>query len=224
MLQLAQERLDNLNFLDSIGKEEATQNLLNTALEDVIFQFIKVGEEELKIADEFKEILRKTRESLLVNIDPRDPYFVSLREELERIFRIRNLNELNQINMVENMHLLRKIYDQAKELNRKNDLLRAKYKNDAKYVRIHKRLTEKQTLSAKEIQLHRALMQVKQQLESKLEGQEDIIKNEAFFERYVMQLVVNEFRNNEKIPLNFDAAQNINLLIKNEYIQQYKAV
>ena len=94
LLRTAQERLDNLNFLETIGSDEATQNLLNTALEDVIFQFIKVGEEELKLADEFKEILRKTRESLLENIDPLDAEFVNLREELERIFKKRNLNEL----------------------------------------------------------------------------------------------------------------------------------
>jgi type I restriction enzyme R subunit len=224
LLRTAQERLDNLNFLETIGSDEATQNLLNTALEDVIFQFIKVGEEELKLADEFKEILRKTRESLLENIDPLDAEFVNLREELERIFKKRNLNELNQLNMVENMQLLRKIYDRSKELNRKNNLLNAKYEYDAKYVRIHKRLTEKPILNAKELQLHRALMQVKQQVDTKLEGQEDLVGNDAYFEKYLMQLVVNEFRNKEQIPLDFNTTENINQLIKKEYVQQYLAV
>ncbi len=224
LLSTAQSRLDNLNFLETIGSDEATQNLLNTALEDVIFQFIKVGEEELKLADEFKEILRKTRESLLENIDPLDAEFVNLREELERIFKKRNLNELSQLNMVENMQLLRKIYDRSKELNRKNNLLNAKYEYDAKYVRIHKRLTEKPILNAKELQLHRALMQVKQQVDTKLEGQEDLVGNDAYFERYLMQLVVNEFRNKEQIPLDFNTTENINLLIKKEYVQQYLAV
>ena len=224
LLRTAQDRLDNLNFLKNIGSEETTQNLLNTALEDVIFQFIKVGEEELKLADEFKEILRKARESLLENIDPLDAEFISLREELERIFKKRNLNELSQLNMVENMQLLRKIYDRAKELNRKNNLLCAKYENDAKYARIHKRLTEKPILNSKEIQLYRALMQVKHQVDTKLEGQEDIIGNDAYFDRFVMQLVVNEFRTNESIPLNMDTTQSIKYLIKKEYVQQYQAV
>lgn len=224
LLNTAQARLDNLNFIESIGSEEATQNLLNTALEDVIFQFIKVGEEELKLADEFKEILRRTREALQDNIDQGDPVFVNLREELERIFKKRNLNELSQLNMVENMQLLRKIYDRAKELNRKNELLKAKYKNDAKYARIHKRLTEKPVLNAKEMQLYRALMQVKEQVDTKLEGQEDIISNDGFFDRFVMQLVVNEFRKKENIPMNMDATLSINNLIKKEYINQYYAI
>ena len=223
MLSTARARLDNLNLLENIGNEEATQNLLNTALEDVLFQFIKVGEEELKLADEFKEMLRKTREALQDNIDQRDPEFVNLREELERIFKKRNLNELSQLNMGENMQLLKKIYDRTKELNRKNNLLRVKYANDAKYARIHKRLTEKGQLNSKEMQLYRALMQVKQQVDNKLEGQEDLVGNDGYFDRYLMQMVVNEFRRNENIQLDFLTTESINQLIKKEYVQEYNA-
>ncbi|MBP9482146.1 MAG: type I restriction endonuclease subunit R [Parabacteroides sp.] len=217
----AQNRLDNLNFVENIGNEDATQKLLSTALEDIVFQFIKVGEEELKLADEYKETLRKTREALQYNFDQVDPHFVTLREELERIFKKKNLSETTQADMVENMHLLRKIYDNAKELNRKNTLLKAKYENDEKYTRIHKRLIEKGTLNSKELQLHRALMQVKNAVDSKLEGQEDILTNEAFFTKYLMQLVISEFKKKENIPLDFATTENINQLIAREYLQLY---
>lgn len=217
----AQNRLDNLNFVENIGNEEATQKLLSTALEDIVFQFIKVGEEELKLADEYKETLRKTREALQYNFDQTDPHFVTLREELERIFKKKNLSETTQADMVENMHLLRKIYDNAKELNRKNALLKAKYENDEKYTRIHKRLIEKGSLNSKELQLHRALMQVKNAVDSKLEGQEDILNNEAFFTKYLMQLVISEFKKKENIPLDFATTENINQLIAREYLQLY---
>lgn len=217
----AQNRLDNLNFIESIGNEETTQNLLSAALEDIVFQFIKVGEEELKLADEYKETLRKTREALQQNFDQIDPHFVSLREELERIFKKKNLSETTQSDMVENMHLLHKIYDKAKELNRKNALIRAKYENDEKYTRIHKRLIEKGVLNAKELQLHRALMQVKNAVDNKLEGQEDILNNEAFFTKYLMQLVVSEFKKKENIPLDFATTEDINQLIVKEYLQLY---
>jgi hypothetical protein len=40
LLLEAQSRLDNLNFVESIGNEAST-NLLNTALEDVIFNLSK---------------------------------------------------------------------------------------------------------------------------------------------------------------------------------------
>ncbi|AYN01861.1 type I restriction endonuclease [Chryseobacterium sp. 3008163] len=218
----AQGRLDNLNFVESIGNDDASKNLLNTALEDIIFQFIKVDESELVLADEFKNILRKARESLQNNFDQFDPQFVSLRQELERIFKKKNLSEINQTDMIENMHLLQKLYDQAKELNRKNALLKAKYENDEKYSRIHKRLSEKGDLNAKEMQLHKALMQVKQQVDDKLEGQEDLIKNEAFFKRYLLQLVVQEFKKKEQIEMDQAMKNNISNLIANEYLQQFQ--
>ena len=52
--------------------------------------------------------------------------------------------------------------------------IRDRYSNDEKYARIHKRLTEKGVLTAKEMQLHRALMQVKNEVDNKLEGQEAV--------------------------------------------------
>ncbi|RXM42681.1 type I restriction endonuclease [Flavobacterium sp. YO12] len=222
LLSEAQNRLNNLNFVESIGNEETSRNLINTALEDIIFEFIKVDESELVLADEFKNILRKTRESLQNNFDQYDPQFVSLREELERIFKKKNLSEVTQADMIENMHLLQKIYDQAKELNRKNALLKAKYENDEKYTRIHKRLNEKGTLNAKEMQLHNALMQVKQQVDDKLEGQEDMIKNEAYFKRFLLQLVVQEFKKKEQIEMDQDMKNKVSNLIANEYLQQFQ--
>lgn len=222
LLLEAQNRLNNLNFVESIGNEETSRNLINVALEDIIFEFIKVDESELVLADEFKNILRKTRESLQNNFDQYDPQFVSLREELERIFKKKNLSEVTQADMIANMHLLQKIYDQAKELNRKNALLKAKYENDEKYTRIHKRLSEKGTLNAKEMQLHNALMQVKQQVDEKLEGQEDIIKNEAYFKRYLLQLVVQEFKKKEQIEMDQDMKNKVSNLIANEYLQQFQ--
>lgn len=217
----AQSRLDSLNFVESLANAEETQNLLSAALEDIIFQFIKVGEEELKLADELKDQLRKTREALQNNFDQNDPVFVNLREELERIFKKKNLTETTQSEMVENLPLLRKIYNEAKELNRKNALLKAKYNNDEKYVRIHKRLTEKGKLNTKEIQLHRALMLVKNEVDNRLEGQEDYLNNEALFNRYLVKLVAQKFVIDEKLDLDADTRQNISTLIGKEYFQLY---
>ncbi|MGT8871906.1 hypothetical protein ACVV4A_06365 [Escherichia coli] len=56
----------------------------------MIFEFHKVGEEELVLADELKETLRRTREALAANFDQQDPQFVSLKDELERLFKKRN--------------------------------------------------------------------------------------------------------------------------------------
>ncbi len=124
LLKEVQRRLDTLNLVDSINNENDNTNLINTALEDIFFQFTKISEEEMILADQLRNQLRQTREELQRNIDPADPEFVTLKEELERIFKNKNLDEVNQEDMRDNIHILSRIYDEVRELNRKNALLR----------------------------------------------------------------------------------------------------
>ena len=221
LLSVAQARLDNLNLIESIQNDSDTTNLLNTALEDIFFTFTKVSEEEMILADALKNDLRRTREALLHNFDPKDPRFISLREELERIFKKKNLDEVTQDDMRENRLILNSIYDRITEMNRKNALLKAKYEQDEKYARVHKRLTENGSISAKESQLHDALMNVKEQTDEQVLNNKSVISNEAYFKKQLMQIVINEFIKNQNITLDFDTTQSINNLIVSEYMQQY---
>jgi type I restriction enzyme R subunit len=221
LLSVAQARLDNLNLIDSIQNDTDATNLLNTALEDIFFTFTKVSEEEMILADELKNDLRRTREALLHNFDPKDPRFISLKEELERIFKKKNLDEVTQDDMRENMLLLRSIYDRVTELNRKNALLKAKYEQDEKYARVHKRLTENGGITARESQLHEALMHVKEQTDEQILNNKNVISNEAYFKKQLMQIVINEFITKQNIKLDFDTTQSINNMIVSEYLYQY---
>ncbi len=106
--------LDLLNLKNDLESGEDTSNLLNRALEDVIFKFVKIGEEELVLADKLKNTLRQTREALASNFDQQDPQFISLKEELERLFKKKNLSEVTQDEMVANIDTLNKIHDRVK--------------------------------------------------------------------------------------------------------------
>lgn len=216
-----QNRLENLNFIENMSNEKATQKLLSSALETILFQFIKIGEEELKLADEYKESIRKTREVLHQNFDQKDPYFVSLVEEFKRIFKKNKLSEIYSTDWKEDMLLFHQIYKQAKKLNSKNALLKAKYKNDEKYTRIHKRLIENGLVNMKESQIHRALLNIKDEVDNRMKKQEDVVHNEGYFALYIKQLLIQEFKKKEKIPFTIATTENINQLIVEEYKQQY---
>ncbi len=157
----ANNHLALINTKEVLEKNVDTTNLLNIALEDVIFAFVKVREEEMVLADKLKDTLQKTREMLGGNFDLKDPVFISLREELERLFKKKNLSEVTKEEMEANIKALQEIYDKAKELERKNQLLRAKYDNDEKYARLHKRLMEKDPLTDSESKLFEALQGLK---------------------------------------------------------------
>jgi type I restriction enzyme, R subunit len=215
--------LDLLNLKESIESHSDTTNLLNVALEDVIFMFRKVREEELVLADKLKNTLRQTREALADNFDQQDPKFVTLREELERLFKKKKLSEVTQEEMTANIGALNEIHNVAKELNRQNNQIRAKYRGDTKYTRIHKRLWENGTLTKTERRLFEALNGVKQQADEQVLQNTQLLNNENYFEKMMMPLVIDEFQNRQKIELNPEASHTINHLVVAEYMNEFTA-
>jgi type I restriction enzyme R subunit len=172
--------LDLLNLKESIENSSDTTNLLNVALEDVLFLFTKIREEELVLADQLKNTLRQTREALAGNFDQQDPKFVTLKEELERLFKKKNLNEVTQEEMNRNIDALNQIHDKVKELNRQNNQLRAKYHGDPKYTRIHKRLLERGALTESERRIFEALAGVKVQADEQVLQNTQLLGNESY--------------------------------------------
>lgn len=215
--------LDLLNLKEAIESENDTSNLLNMALEDVIFKFAKIKEEELVLADKLKNTLRQTREALASNFDPQDPKFVTLREELERLFKNKKLSEVSQEDMTANIGALNAIHDKVKELNRQNNQLRAKYRGDAKYTRIHKRLQERGGFTQTERRLFEALVGVKAKADEQVLQNTQLLNNESYFDRLMQPIVIGEFHTRQHIPLTPDATRSINRLVVSEYMNEFFA-
>jgi len=217
----ANNHLALLNDKESLENGTDSNNLLNIALEDVLFMFVKISEEELVLADELKDTLRKTREALLSNFDKHDPEFISLKEELERLFKKKNLSEISQDEMRRNIGALTKIFDKVSELNRRNNLLKAKYENDAKYARIHKRLAEKGTLTQRERQIFEALKGVKTEADEQVLQNTKVLENESYFNTKMVRLIINHFVKVNKIDLDAETSKYINKLVVKEYMDEF---
>ena len=215
--------LELLNLKETIETASDTSNLLNVALEDVIFKFAKIKEEELVLADKLKNTLRQTREAMASNFDQQDPKFLSLREELERLFKKKKLSEVSQEEMTANIGALNAIHDKVKELNRLNNQLRHKYQGDAKYTRIHKRLNESSGFTKTERQLFEALIQVKSQADDHVLQNTQMLNNESYFERMMQPIVISEFYTRQNIKLTPDTTRTINHLVVSEYMNEFNA-
>jgi len=174
----------------------------------------------LIIADLLKNTLRKTREALGGNFDQNDPEFVSLYDELRRLFDKKNLDEITQEEMKNNIGSLKLIYDKVTELNRKNNLLKAKYENDAKYARIHKRILEKGNISRRESEICETLMDIKKKVDEKVLINTQMLNNESYFEKLLIKMIIDSFSNN-KIELDSESALFINSCLTKEYLNEY---
>ena len=222
--KLADSRLALINMKETLENSVDTSNLLNTALEEIIFAFKKISEEEMVIADELKDTLRKTREQLIDNFDPKDPEFISLKEELERLFQKKNLNEVSQNEMENNINALNKINAKARELERKNQLLKAKYDNDEKYARLHKRLMEKDPLTDNESKLFEALNGLKQNVDNQIQKNSKMLDNEEFVTKMIKRLVISEFKDKQNIPMTASSVSRVDGFLVKEYINELNGI
>ena len=220
----ANNRLALLNQREALEHADENVNILNIALEDILFKFRKVSESEMVIADELRENLRRTREGLGGNFDPGDPAFITLKEELERIFLKKNLSEISQGEMVQNIATLKGIDVRARELERKNQLLRAKYANDEKYARLHKRLLEKGEPTDNERKLFEALSAFKAEADARISQNSRILTNEAFAKAEMTRIIIDQLKNKHHLPLTAESTQFINSLVMKEYLAEFHGV
>jgi len=212
--------LNLVNLKESLAGGTETTNLLNLALEDILFAFRKVSEEEMVIADKLKNTLKKTREALTDNFDKKDPQFVALYAELKRLFEQKNLDEITQTEMNANIGQLEKIYEAINNLNRRNNELKAKFKNDEKFARLHKRILEKKLVKTRETTIFETLMDIKKQTDEQVLNMTHIVDNPEFFSAFMSPIVIDNFENHG-IRLDLDSARQINTQTTAEYLYQF---
>ena len=217
----ANNHLALINTKEALENNVDTTNLLNVALEDVLFTFTKVKEEQMVLADKLRNTLQRTREMLAGNFDPKDPVFISLKEELERLFKKKNLAEIDADEMKGNIEALDVIYNKAKELDRKNELLRAKYENDEKYTRLHKRLMEKDPLTESESKLFEALSSLKKEIDEHVLKNSRMLDNEPYVKNMMEGIIFNELYKKHSLKLYPEKIDRINTLLVKEYMNEY---
>ncbi len=213
--------LELLNFKDSLDNQDESSSLLNVALENIFFMFHKIAEEEMIIADELKDILQKTRESLKQNIDKKDPRYVTLYDELKRIFHQRNLNEITQEEMRSNIHILTQIYNDISTVNHANQLLEAKYHYDPKFVRLHKRIVENGQIAQRESEIYQVLIEIKNKIDDYIHQNIHILDNENYFGKLIITQIIESFRKYQ-MELNAVNARFINQSLLKEYTEEYQ--
>ena len=217
----AYNRLALINTKEALETSIDSSKMLNIALEDVLFAFTKVKEEEMQLADTLKNTLQKTREMLSTNFDQKDKEFITLREELERLFKKKNLSEVSKEEMEGNINELEKIYDKANELRRKNELIAEKYDNDKKYARLHKRLMEKDPLTNNEQLLFNALQSLKEKIDEEVLSNTKKMENEAVIEKMMGRIVIEQLKNKHHLQMDMAKVKRVQSLIVKEYMNEY---
>lgn len=236
MLKEVQLHIDIINQKEAFAVSDETKQLVNEAMQDIRFNFSKIGEEEMKmiaggreLQDKWSVAIRKFTE----NTDPDDPEYITLRDAFMQRFKehgfvVDSIAKFNQESKE-----LDEIIERLVKLQESNNRLLKKYNGDTKFANVHKRIREENKRRFAE---HKAaifsyyddnivaiLTDIKSEIDQKVYDRNDILKKDEYFEMTVMTEIAQALYNYPTIEPQMDDFSFIQTRIARQYINQYNA-
>ena len=231
ILSEVQRHINIINQREAIASGDTTRTMVNEAMQDITFNFSKIGEEELKLVSggiELNEKLQKTIRKFTENIDQEDPEYITLREAFHERFREHGFAPQTMDDFNSYSKSMDEILEKLSELQKKNNVLLRKYNGDVKFARVHKRIHEESTrrkcegkpviLSEYDENIVSMLTIIKGKIDQKVYDRNDILKKDAYFERTVMTEITTGMN-----VLGIDTARDDRVFIQNRIARQYLA-
>lgn len=236
MLKEVQHHIDIINQKEAFAVSDETKQLVNEAMQDIRFNFSKIGEEEMKmiaggreLQDKWSVAIRKFTE----NTDPDDPEYITLRDAFMQRFKehgfvVDSIAKFNQESKE-----FDEIIERLVKLQESNNRLLKKYNGDTKFANVHKRIREENKRRFAE---HKAaifsyyddnivaiLTDIKSEIDQKVYDRNDILKKDEYFEMTVMTEIAQALYNYPTIEPQMDDFSFIQTRIARQYINQYNA-
>ena len=202
MIREVQRHIDTINQKEAFSGDDTTRQLVNDAMQDITFNFSKIGEEEMQLISggvELQEKWQRAIRAFTQNFDQEDPEFVTLREAFMQRFKehgfvVDTIDEFN-----EHSRALEEILKKLAELQQRNKALMRKYNDDPKFARVHKRVKEENArrkaagvapiVSDYDEDIMDVLRSIKADVDQRVYDRNDILKKDAYFEQTVMMQV-----------------------------------
>jgi type I restriction enzyme R subunit len=147
-----------------------------------------------------------------------------LYDDFRRLLEKHKISETNLDNIKFESQELSVIYDKIKELNRKNNVLKAKFGGDKKFARIYKTI-EPSGLPSANNPLLTLLERIKESIDEVVLQNENMLSKKPYFERLVGQKITEIWRKPEfEQKLNADIIERLIKYVSDEYFEQYRAV
>lgn len=237
LLREVERRIATIHFKEGNDHSEDVSGMINAILDSLDFEFRKGISEELKIIiNSLQEEVEKVRAEFDANFDKKEDKFVNLIKEFKKYFREHGYipKDKTEAEAEDSIFYLKDVMKKIKEINRKNRVLKAHYKDDERFVRIHKRIVEenakrdqsdkkeKPLLSKEEFEIQRSLIEIKESADYLFEKNPGIVENEDKLRKDILGSVSHKFMDLD-LTASLDDRKFISNLISNEYIHQYNS-
>jgi len=229
MITEVQHHIDSINQKEALYNEDSTAQMVFEAMQDIEFNFSKIGEEELKLISGGEELKEKKNRVIAMfqnNIDADDPEYITLFEAFRERFKEHGFTPADMAEYNECSKLLNEVLDKLADLHRRNNALLKKYNGDSKFVSVHKRIKEenekrkaenkKPIVNEYDDSILDFLSKIKQVIDQKVYDRNDILRKDAYFEQTVMAQIQSGFK-----ELNFNGTPEDRVFIRDRIAKQY---
>ncbi|MCH5302919.1 MAG: type I restriction endonuclease subunit R [Prevotella sp.] len=220
-------RIERINLLENTEHKADVSGIINVALSELDFEFKKGIPEELRIiVNDLRERCERVQAEFEANFDQKEEQYVMLADEFREYFRKKGFVPQSASEARQSIDYMEEVMKKIREINRRNNVLKKKYKGDERFVRIHKRLNEENKhrerpiISAHEYEIAENLSKMKSAIDEMLFLNINILNNEEAFKRDILAIVGKELIN-MNIRADLQDRKYINNLITTEYLQQY---
>lgn len=220
-------RIDRINLLDNTAHRADVSGIINIALSELEFEFHKGKPEELRIVvNDLRERCERVQAEFEANFDRKEERYVVLADEFREYFRKKGFVPGSVAEAKESIRYMDEVMRKIREINRRNRVLKQKYKGDERFVRIHKRIEEENhrrerpVISKEEYEIADSLSKMKQTIDDALFLNINELQNEDKFKRDVLAMVSKSLLSLH-IKADIKDRKYINNLITGEYLQQY---
>ncbi|MCP9306948.1 type I restriction endonuclease [Mesomycoplasma ovipneumoniae] len=231
LISLLTKRIDIVNKKLALKDNESFQSSINEIMSNIEFTFKKTSvKDELKIVstDILNEKWVQLSREIKANIDKKDPEYSSLISIMREKFAKRGFNIDNMDEFDEYSTFLDETLSNIKKINKDNNKLLAKYDNDQKFVRIHKRILEwnkkhadeKYELILSDKEIMNVLKMIKDNIDNEIYKKNSILNHQGFFKKTISSIIHNIFEEEE-----IEDIEDIEFIINNieeEYTSQIK--
>ena len=231
LLSEVNHRIERMNLLDGLDRSEDVTGIINEALSQMEFTFRCKGKEELEfLFNDLKDRYQNVRHEFESNFDHNEDKYVNLLSEFKSFFRNRGFAPQTVAEAKEAIGYMDGVMSKIREINRLNNMLKRKYHDDEKFVRIHKRIREenakrsippeKPVISLREVEIMENLNKVKEMIDDTIYYNVNVLGNPPVFNQDVLRAVSLKL-NEMDIKASLEDRKFIQRQIAEEYLSNY---
>lgn len=193
LLNILSRRMLTLSLIDK-PDDFSSRTLLNLAMSETSFSFVKIAEEELRLAaNDLEDLKRRVASGIKNQRDEKDPEWVSLYEEFQRIMKkhyIHGQEGFTMENIKETQKDYEKLFKSVEDYHTRMRRLTMNFNGDKMAARSYKHVT-KSTMVSEFPAIYHVIKGSKVRLDRKIGQNQGILENEGYLKRLIEEEIAN---------------------------------